>query len=351
MISKKRIYIIAGVFLVLVISSYIYGLVSLRVGERDFALPKDSEVVLVQITPFEGEKIVLQKGDHGRWWVDSEHSANEFAVRDLIRTVRHFSVRQPVSVASQQKLNERLDNEGVRVSVHIEGYMFDFFNLFGLYKTHRLYNSFMVGENTTDIVGTYMRKANSETPYIVYLPGYSEGLSEVFAPEKHIWYDPVVVDLKAEEIKQVKVIANEKPDESFIIKLDEKLNFLFYDLENNMISDKISPDNTRVYRFLSSFKGLYYETLLLGNAFEESEKLIFPDYAFRIVVEDINDNQYGFNVYRRYRLAGISEPAEASHVFDPDRFYLELETGQRALAQYFVFGRTLRPLSFFEVDR
>ncbi len=334
----------------LVISSYLYGIVALRVGERDFALPKDKEVSIVQIIPFEGEKITLEKDIFGEWRVDSEHRANEFAVKDLIRTIRHFAIRQPVSVAKQDQVNKQLDNEGVFVNVYIKGYVFDFFNLFGILSTQRLYNSFFVGDDISELEGTYMRMTGSDNPYIVYLPGYQGGLSEVFTPDKHIWFDPVVVDLKPDQIKKVKVINNEEPKQSFILKVNSGFDFDFYDIEGNLLKNDFKPDTTRVMRFLSSFKQLYYEKLLVDEAYEESENLIFPQKSYRIVVEDRDDNTKSFDVYRRYLRADILDPGAVSPVYDPDRFYLELEQGHRALAQYFVFGRILRPLSFFMMD-
>ena len=348
---KKSGFTIAGVLLILIISSYFYGIIELKSGEREFALHKDIEVTAVHIMPPEGEKIILQKDNIGQWLIDAEYRANEFAVRDLIRTIRHFEVRQPVSVAQQKLVNEKLDHEGVLVNIYVEGYLFDFFSIFGLFKTSRLYNSLIVGDNTIEPMGTLMRKVNSDNPYIVYLPGYPEGLANVFTPEKHIWFDPVVVDLEAWQIKKVKVITEEQPEESFKLKVYEDFDFYFYDLEGNRISDMLIIDTAKVLRFLSSFKGLYYESLLTYEAFDESEELIFPQYAFRIVIDDLFGSQYAFDAYRKYRKANLFETNEIGPKYDPDRFYLELHSGKRALAQYYVFGRILRPLSFFTIEQ
>ncbi len=346
--NKKKLSIIIGIIIVLfLISSYLYSLKSLQTGERDFALPGEADVAAVHIVPPEGKKILLKKDKSGQWWVNDENHANERAVSDLIRTLRYFTVRQPVSITQQEQVNESLYKDGVMVNVLIDTYLFDFFDFFGLFKIQRVYNSFLVGENAKEIEGTYMRMVESENPYIVYRPGYEGGIADVFTPKQRIWLDPVVVDLEPGQIKKVKVIANENPGESFILKMREDFKFDFFDIDKYPLPGKIKVDTSRVIRLLSSFKELYYENLLTNDALSESEKFIFPDYAFRIVVYDWNNDQYSFNVYRRYRDAGLLEPGELSPLYDPDRFYLELEDGRRAVAKYYVFGRVLRPFSFF----
>jgi len=349
--NKKTRYIIISIIIVLIlISSYLYGLISLQTGERDFALPKEAEVMAVDIIPPANEKIILEKDKSGQWWVNKNHPANEFAVLNLIHILRYSAVHQPVPVASQKKINENIEKNGILINVYIETYLLDFFNLFGLFKIQRPYNSFLVGENATETEGTYMRMAESKNPYIVYRPGFSGGIAEVFEPGKHKWFDPAIVDLEPEEIKQVKLITNENPGESFLLKVSKDFEFLFSDIDKEPFPGKLNVDTKKVVRFLSSFKHLYYETLLTNETLKESENFIFPEYAFRIVVDDRDNNRYDFKVYRRYREAGLLEPGELSPVYDPDRFYIELDDGQRAIAQYYVFGRVLRPLSFFVED-
>lgn len=346
--NKKKLYIIAGVILtLLLISSYFYGLLILQTGDRDFALPEEAEVVAVDIIPPANNKIILEKDKSGQWWVNKKRPANEFAVLNLTHILRYSAVRQPVPLASQEEINRNIEKNGILINVYIDTYLFDFFNVFGLFNIKRKYNSFFVGDNATETEGTYMRMAESKNPYIVYRPGFREGIAEVFEPRKHKWFDPVVVDLEAEQIRQVKLITNENPGESFLLKVDEDMGFLFSDIDNEPFTGSFEVDTQKVLRFLSSFKDLYYESLLTNEALKESEDFIFPEYAFRIVVNDRYNNRYGFKVYRRYREAGIMKPGELSPVYDPDRFYIEPDDGQRAVAQYYVFGRVLRPLSFF----
>ncbi len=344
--KKKWSLITVSIIALFFISSYVYGLIIFRVGDRDFSLPKDAEVTSVQIVPPDNEDIILTKDIQGQWWVGENYHANEYAINDLLSILRHFTVRQPVSKTERKEINNKLERDGILINVFFETYLFNFFDVFGFIETERKYNSFLVGDNVKKIDGTYMRMSGSETPHILYLPGYSGGIASVFTPEKHVWFDPIVVDLSAKEIDWVKIVSNENPEESFILKTDKGLEF--YDLDSNLISNGFQFDTAKVVRFLSSFSDLYFETFLKDDAYIESEELIFPEYAYRVVVADLEQNEYSFDVYRRYRKVDFAEQYELSPVFDPDRFYLELENGYRAVAQYYVFGRILRSLSFFE---
>lgn len=347
--KSKFLYGLSGLILLIFGLAYIYGFYSLRVGEREFKIPGDKQIIIVEISAPETETIHLEKDDSGHWLINSEYSANDFAVSDLLRTVRHFAVRQPVSVEQKDLINKELEEEGVLINIYCKGYVFDFFNLFGLLETPRLYKSFFVGKNTEKVIGTYMRADKSENPYIVYLPGYEGGLSEVFTPKLYIWFDPVVIDVEAENIRTVQVMITDKPSESYKLVIDENFNFVFYNIKGEPVNANIIVDTTKVYRFLSSFKGLYYETLLTNDAYSESEKIISAQYDYEIIVEDRYDNYYAFKVYRRYSEEVGPENDSIIMEYDPDRFYLELKTGHRAVAQYYVFGRILRPLSFFKI--
>ncbi len=346
--NKKRAYIISGFILLLFVSSYIYGLIINHSGERDFAISKDIEVQAIHIVPPEAESIFIERAAHtDKWRIDENHFANEYVVNDLIRTMRHCAVRQPVSLDKTAEVNENLDDYGIMVDIYFDDYLFNFYDIFGLVNIKRKARSIIVGENVEEIEGTYMRKHNSNEPYIVYLPGYSKGIAAVFTPVEHIWYDPEIVDLEPKQIKQVKVDVNQKPGESFMLKTEEDFTFNFYDLENNPVNDKFQPDTVKVLSYLSSFDNLYYETLLKGDDYKRSEKLIFPEYAFDLTIVDRKHNYYSFKAYRKHPELN-QEEYKPSLEYDPDRFYIELEDGSRAIAKYFVFGRVFRGLSFFK---
>lgn len=344
---KKWKFIVFGIFILLLLSAYIYGLLIHKPGDRDFSLSRFVNVTAIHITPPEGESIYLEKDDE-KWRVDNNYFANEFAVHDLKRTLRNCAVRQPVPINQRSEINKDLDNNGVMVDVFVDAYLFNFFDLFGLFNIQRRNKSIIVGRNATGLAGTYMRISGSDEPYIVYLPGFSQGIAGAFTPKKHIWFDPEIIDLSPGQLNRVKILNNEEPDESFILRIKDDFDFSFYDSDNNPIGQNFNPDSVKVMRYLSSFKNLYYESLLDSTEYKKSEKLIFPEYAFKVEVADNYQNTYSFTVFRRYVERGLNGSAKSKNAYDPDRFYIELENRQRAIAQYYVFGRILRRLSFFD---
>ncbi len=351
--NKKYVFLITTItILFLLVLSYINGLLQSQVGDRDFAIQRDKNITQIQIIPPEkNQTIKLKKDEDQLWRIDNNYNANDAAVRDLIRTVNNFSVRYPVPVNDRDMINDKLENGGTTIKIFTDDYLFNFFGLIELFKISRETRAFILGENIIDdndeIIGTYARMVNSVKPYVIYRPGFG-GVKNVFTTKKHVWFDPVIIDLEPEEIREIKIVSNESPEQSFILKIDKANLFGFYDLKNKLISDNFSIDTSKVQMFLFSFNELFYESLLKDDAYLKSEKLIFDDYAYKVVVYDRKGNRYCFYSYRKQLEDGDNKN---DLDYDPDRFYIELENGHRALAKYFVFGRVFRNLSFFKLKK
>ncbi|TVQ07347.1 MAG: hypothetical protein EA361_18530 [Bacteroidetes bacterium] len=320
---------------------------SFRVEDRDFSIDRELDVIRIEMESLSGEdKIVLHKDDQGRWRLDGSLYANDLAVRELLGVLERLAVRQPVSIANRNRVEEMLLQEGVLVDVFIMAHRVNFGN-FRHFPYERRYQSVIIGPDTPDGESTYMRKTSSDVAFKVLRPGYETGISEVFRPEQRMWRDPVIFDVEYESIYSVSVAVYENKGESFVLKPLTGTDYKFFSAENNGEKLHFQADTARVLRFLSSFRDIHYERLPDAEGEKIRKELMFEQPFMEISVKTKDGMQTSIRAFARktpeddFRgKEGISQ--------DPNRFYVQVNEGEYALAQYYVFNRILRPLSFFK---
>lgn len=318
-----------------------------RVEDRDFSVDKDLEITRIEMESLsEGKKIVLHKDKQERWRLDSSLFANDLAVSELIMMLERLSVRQPVSIANKSQVEEMLSTAGVLVDVFVVAHRVQFGN-FRLFPYENRFQSIIVGPDTPDGRSTYMRKNSSDLAFKVSRPGYERGISEVFTPEQRVWRDPVILDLEYESIHSVNVVVYGNEEESFVLKPLDEQDFRFFQRENSEDALEFKADTARVLRFLSSFKDIHYERLPDEEDEKTRKELMFEQPFMEISVKSKDGMQTSIKAYARLAPESIVTLAEGINQ-DPNRFYVQVNDGEFALAQYYVFNRILRPLSFFE---
>lgn len=318
-----------------------------RIAERDFSVDTEHKIVRIELHSYQDEDntIVLWKDEQDRWRLNDNLFANDLALRELETTLTRIRVRQPVSIANEGMVDEMLEQRGVRVNVFVSAHRIRMAGI-KLIPYQRMYQSFVVGSDTPDGGSTYMRKSPSVQAFKVHRPGLESGISSLFIPEERIWRDPVIFDLKQEEVATVKVVVPEDPDESFILKNMGKDGFLFLDTAQQQSLDFI-PDTLRVIRFLSSFKDIHYESLPDEKGEKIRKELMFEQPFMIITVETIRGETIKMRAYARKTPPHVLMPADGIDR-DPNRFYVQVNQGEYALAQYYVFNRILRSRSFFQ---
>ncbi len=317
-----------------------------RVAERDFSVSNEHEIVRIEMISYHTEsRIELWKDDQDRWRLNENMFANELAVRELEGLLTRIRVRQPVSIAHAAKVDEMLENRGVRVNVFILAHRIRIGGL-KLWPYQRMYQSFVVGDDTPDGESTYMRKSPSAQAFKMHRPGLETGISSLFIPEERVWRDPVIFDMEPEEVASVTVLVPDDPDESFTLKNLGSEGFLFLDPQQQQPLD-FAADTARTIRFLSSFKDIHYELLPDKIGELQRKELMFEQPFMIITVESIRGETIRMNAYARRTPPDVLMPADGIDR-DPNRFYVQVNQGEYAQAQYYVFNRILRPRSFFQ---
>jgi hypothetical protein len=319
---------------------------SFRGNEVVFSVNEEFEIAEVEMSDPSGENSVhLYKQNH-EWRVNDNLNANEAAVDELQLVLYRIRVWQPVSLSENQQVEEMFAEKGVTVKVYVWAHLIRF-GRFRLFPVKRLYETIVVGEDVADGESTYMRKAGSSRSFKVILPGYDVGLSSIFNAEERVWRDPVIIDADWAHISSVEVMVPDQPHESYLIKNETKHLFVFYDPAHDNTQLQINVDTARVQRFISSFTTIYYETLLDEEG-EFLRKEIMFEQPFMIINVNMKDgSKIKIESYARQPHGDVADLTSGMEK-DPNRFYVKVNQGEYAQAQYFVFNRIFRPLSFFK---
>lgn len=316
-------------------------------GKSNFRLEAGADIVRIEMLDHNKLKLVLEKDQNQVWWVNAEHKANEPAVRELISTLRNLSVRLPVPLSEKDSVNDRLDKEGLRVDVFELSYCIDLSPKIRLFKHFKRSKSFLTGANTPDGKSTYMRLLGSDVPFAVHVPGIEGGIGEIFSISELLWRDPVVVNLAPHQIKTIEVEFYDNSLESFVIDNGQGYPVL---IQAGKTINSLRVNYTRVRRYLESFTELHYERLLTGLEERTRTVEMKTPHFLAIRITDVSGNEIVLHFFRRKLQAGTTQGLEAIGHTDPNRFFIQVNGQEFALAQYFVFSRIMRPFSHFVKD-
>jgi hypothetical protein len=301
-------------------------------------------VVRIEMKKKSGQHLILEKDAEGVWHVNQAFRANESAVRELLGALRHLNVRLPVSLAEQEQVNQALEEKGVLVEIFVRNHWIRLPGGKGLISRTKRAKRLLAGEDTPDGESTIMRLYRSEMPFAVHVPGVQGGLSGLFSLSENLWRDPVVLDLQARQIRRIEVRFTENEKESYVIENQSQQPVLFH---GGQAVDISLIDGTRLARYLEGFTELHYEKLMTGADDSLRMQEMFSPLFLEIVVQDQQERVTTLRFFRRKaseeELRGLAAGTNA----DPNRFFLQVNEGEFARAQYFVFNRIMRPLSYF----
>ena len=350
--QRRNIYLFlllaALLFLMAVIIFwYSHSASSLRAIDSDFSLDRSLDILRIEMYNCDrSEEVIMEKDEQGRWILNAQFFANDLAVQQLLISMNRLRVRQPVSIENRNQVDQMLDERGVTVKFFMQSWRIHLGNL-RLFPYQRAYQSFVVGEDTPDRLSTYMRKSGSQMPFKVHIPALDSGIAYLFEPYEREWRDPVIIDMERQHISRISVRDLNQPEQSYHLMRANAVRFDFFDFDDSSQQIEVAIDSLRLERFLSSFRNLHYETLLNEEQDQLRKKLMFEQPFMEVNLQNREGMEVSFVAYARH-IPEVADETGPAVQRDPNRFYIQVNEGEFALAQYYVFSRILRPLSFFE---
>lgn len=343
--ANNRLIIGISLFLLFIIVVLFISYFSYHIDADDFAVPREYKISQIKMTDKGSEKtVLLTRQEKDNWTLNNQMSANLPAVDELVSMIHRLSVEKPVSVKQQAESRKKILSNGIETKVFIRAHVINT-GAINWISYHKHVSTIFVGKQSTDDGHALMVKEGKQMVYEVFVPGFEGDLASLFDTSQRIWMNPVVLDVKRHQLKEVSLTFHRKPNESFILKKTGNEEFTFFKPETGTIIE-FEPDSAKLDRFTRSFEDIHYERLLDPKEESVRKEIMIPDTLITLKVEDISGNIRKFEIFER------KNPQQQQHLLegdiDPDRFYVLMENGEFARAQYFVFDRILRPLSFFQ---
>ncbi len=340
-----RIWIAVAIILLLAMVVVVPGLEWGRPGERDFRIDREEQPVRVKLKKYGQEAVVLEKDAAGHWFVDAMHMADERAVEELLAALRFMEVRRPLPSEERQQAIQKLGKQGTRVQVYVRRHWLNFPGGLKLLPRQQLLRDYLILPGDDADAGAIMQMSHTEMPYEMHLPGLRNDLHELFVAEAAFWQTSRVSRLRPSEIAEVRAIVHDRKPESYRWYLDgEEEPLLFNHAGERVPREQINTDQLPAY--FHQIRRLRYERLLPGTADHPPGDLLTGEAFFTLLIDDLYGYKTKLDFFKRLPPDdGTLMPEDRG--YDPNRFYLQVNGGDYALAQYVIFHPVIRPLSWF----
>lgn len=320
---------------------------TLKSERSEFAINDTSSVTKIYMADMEGNEVLLQKQSPSHWTLNNNLTARQEGIEMLLSTMSKLAVKAPVPRASYNTVIKRLASTSVKVEIYQQKYRVNLFNSIKLFPHEKLTRTYYVGSATPDNQGSFMLKAGSDTPFVVYLPGFKGYISARFTAYVSDWRDHTIFARRPAEISMIKLEFPQEPDQSYSL---EKPNATEVILKPAGSDTPIRDfDTTRVIEFFNAFRNIRFEVAFEEIATVHKDSILAQTPLHRITLTDTTGNSRTITTYRRDNLA-LQEDFDGNLLpYDLDRLYALLpDDNELVIVQYFVFDPITRPLDWFK---
>jgi hypothetical protein len=283
------------------------------------------DVVRIQEIVFKkGEnQLVLSKTPEG-WLINQEFMANNRLIISFLRSLGNLRVKSPVSLGEQERILERIINEGVEVEV----------------KKRWSTKKFRVWYQEDR--PTYMVLGNSKSPFIMEVPGLLTEVGEFFRMEEAFWRENVIFSLNADQIKNVRVEYPSGVASGFEVNVKGINEFDLFSLPGEVKLKDFS--DSLVFQYLTYFSFVPYQKLLT-SVMEEKLNSLQNEIPFsRIELVGKSNQHFVLELF-------LIESETIKGEYDPDKLFGLINEGRDLVYVTFVsVDLLLRELDHFTND-
>lgn len=345
----------------IIIAVAIVGLLALLIAtkgskkstfEQDYHIQAPENITKIFIANKQGSQVLLTKNEQSTtdslWMVDNKYVASQPLMDLLLETLNTMRIRQQINKTAIPNVIKQISAKGIKCEVYETKYFINWFGgKFRLFPHEKRTNTYFVGQETQDNMGTYMFREGDKEPVIVHIPGFRGFIAPRFVADPLAWRSHKIVSLDVRQIDRVELNIPSMPEESFAI-FQEGEGFGMEMLQRHT---KVSTfDTARVAQFLSSFTNLNFDEFAksvpqadLDSSFNGGPRTILS-------ITGTNGTKKEVKTYIKYNNPAdtLAMPdQEMYEVFDLNRLYAIIDNKDTVLIQYYVFDNILQPASFF----
>jgi hypothetical protein len=221
---------------------------TLEPGDTAFAVEDSGAVQRIVMTQYvQGQpkrEVRLTRLPDGDWQLNGQYPAMMPRVRNLLKVMSRLQVREVLNDAAQA--NARRFFAAMRTQVDAYG------------PGGQLLRSYNLGSETPGARGTLMRMQDSETAYVVELPGLQGYVKAAYSLDPSFWRANRLFDADLSRLLRFSLLYRE-PERSFTLKRVNDSTFA-------LAGPGPAADAQRLDRYLRQFQGMVY-----GETFAEAQ--------------------------------------------------------------------------------
>ena len=262
---------------------------------RSFHIRDTASITKVFFADKKNNTLTLER-KNGIWTVNQSIDARHDAVKLLLETLYSMRVKMPVAISAREEIFRKMAGKSIKVEV---------------YSNNNKLKTFYVGGVTQDNFGSYMLLEDSDTPYILEIPGFRGFISSRFSTQIKNWRSSVLIGEKWEEIKEIEINLKKHPNQAFRAIQTEPRKFELYNHQEKKIT---SFDTLKLKGFFEQFEIANYDRMvdLLGTKEQDSILQTTPEITIKLI--DKNDS---IQNYRFYKIPKITEEEDPNQRYYP----------------------------------
>lgn len=339
--KKNRIAIITVIVLSVLSFWFIINKSSGTIKQtlRDFAVTDTATITKIFLADKNGNSVTLErKPPVVQWIVNGKYKVRPDAMQTLLNTIKKIDVKEPVGKKAQDNVIKRLSSTAIKCEI---------------YQNNKLTKAYYVGNETADQTGTYMilidleNMKPSEKAFVTYIPGFEGYLTTRYFVEERGWRDRTVFEYVPDKIKSVKFEAPSNPENNYEVVVVGPNNFQVKKANSNQPIANL--DTLAVKQYLSYFQQLNFEVFDDGLSQAQKDSTLSSKPINIVTVTDYKGQTNKVTFYTRGNFKQVLGDDGKVLPFDPVRMDAFIEnTKDFVLLQYYVFGKVLPPIDYFQ---
>lgn len=305
---------------------------SIKKELRDFSIQDTSQVSKIFMVNKLNKTLLLERDESDGWIVNKKYKVRKDAIDLILKTFKRMEVKSPVSKAAFANAVKDLAATHVKVEVYTDE------------ETEPM-KTIYIGGPTQDMYGTYMMLENSNTPFIVHIPGFSGYLSSRFFLTENDWRDRAIFRYAYDQIKTVSLQDFRLPDQSFIAKNLGDNQYSLIRFEDQKVIEDF--DTVMVKQYLGYYKKISYERIVDALTRSKVDSVLNSEPIYRISLIDDKSNETTITAFHKSGIGVIDDNGEL-HPYDIERMYAQINNDTNLVViQYHVFDPLFMKLDYF----
>ncbi|MFT4753443.1 MAG: hypothetical protein ACI9GM_000154 [Salibacteraceae bacterium] len=296
---------------------------------NNFSIEDTGSIDKIFIADMNGNQIVLERVLSNQWTINSQYTAVQNNINNLLETVNLMTVKAPVAKARYDKTIRDLSTVGIKVELYQ-----------GSNTPSRV---IYIGTANQHHTGNYMMIEGSNLPYLVHIEGFNGFLSPRFSTHENDWKSKTVFRYNPKDIAELRLSYPGQPQKGFVIKqtIDGQVS-----LFTNALVPVEGWKQGAIVDYLERFREVNFEM------WEETKDPIFIDSVSTSTPLEVYSitNMAGETTTLKTLLKPLKSgmDIEGNPIdHDQDRMYALLNEKEFMIIQYFVFDPLNLDIQYF----